>query len=575
MKFKGIAASPGVAIGRAYLISEESYCVIKRAVGSGQVKKEVNRFKKAVGAVDGEFRQQREKVALEMGKTYARLFDAYSLILKDPLFYKDTIKIISEEQVNVEYALQTVIDRITKTFSILDDEYMRDRIRDVQDVGNRVMRVLLGHEHVSMLDIQRRVVLVAHALHPSDTVEMKKENVIGFVTDVGGKTSHVVIMAESLEIPAVVGLKRITRHVSPGDLLIIDGDTGFVHVNPDPDTVRSYRKKKRRQEARKKELVKLRDRPSVMRCGTGIELTVNIESSREVSAVREYGAAGVGLYRTEYLYINRKELPVEEEIYENMKKVADECYPHNAVIRTVDLGADKMSEQLGIKPEGTPFMGMRGIRLCLAYPGLFKTQLRAILRASVKKNVSIMYPMITGIKELRAANHILREVCEELDNGGIEYDRDIKTGVMIETPAAVMDIEGISAAADFLSIGTNDLIQYTLAVDRVSDSVSHLYNPSDLAILRMIEKAINGASRAGKPIGMCGEMASERLYTELLIGMGLRSFSMSGIAVPAIKHLIINTGLEKCRQLAERVMGASDTEEVMDILKENRETRNF
>ena len=569
MKFKGIAASPGISIGRAYLISEESYCVIKRSISSDQVKKEINRFKKAIYKVDAEFRQQREKVTHEMGKTYARLFNAYGLILKDPLFYKDTIRIISDDKVNVEYALQSVIDRITKTFSMLDDEYMRDRVRDVQDVGNRVMRVLLGQKNVSMRDIQSRVVLVAHALHPSDAVEMKKENVIGFVTDVGGKTSHIVIMAESLEIPAVVGLKRIARHISPGDLLIVDGNAGIVHVNPDPETVRTYRKKKRKQEEHRKELVKLRDRPAVTRCGTTIELGVNIETSEEASAVKQYGVSGIGLYRTEYLYINRKTLPSEEEIYENIKKASEVCCS-SMVVRTVDLGADKMPEQLGIKPEGNSFMGMRGIRLCLAYPALFKTQLRAVLRASAQRNLSIMYPMITGLKEIRSANHILKEVREELDMSGVEYDKGIKVGVMIETPAAVMDIDRIASEIDFMSIGTNDLIQYSLAVDRVSESVSHLYNPADIAILRLLERTIQGALNAGKQVSMCGEMASDTLYTELLIGMGLRSFSMSGIAVPDVKQVIINTTLEKCKALADEVFTAGDTSEAAETLKRNK-----
>jgi len=571
MKLKGTPASPGIAIGRAYLVSEEAYCVIKRNIGESQVKKEIARFKKAISRTDNEFKKQRGKVVHEMGKMYARLFDAYMLILKDPLLYKETIKIITEEKVNVEYALQTVIDRITKTFSMLDDEYMRDRIRDVQDVGNRIMRDLLGQEGVSLREIQNRVALVAHALHPSDVVEMKKENVIGFVTDVGGKTSHIVIMAESLEIPAVVGLKRVTRHVSPGDLIIIDGNNGLVYINPDPDVVRSYRKMKREQEIAKRELVKLRDKPAVTKCGTEIKLSLNIESTEESHAVHQYGGAGIGLFRSEYMYLNRSSLPSEEELSREFRTVAKRVNPAPVIIRTVDLGADKLSKQLGIKPEENPFMGMRGIRLCLAYPGLFKTQLKGILRASDKKNVMIMYPMIVSVKEIRTANHILSEVMEELESEGVDFDRDIKIGAMIETPAAAMDIENIASAVDFISIGTNDLIQYTLAVDRISESVSYLYNPADVSILKLLVNIIAGADRAGKMVSMCGEMAAETIYTELLLGLGLRHFSMSGIAVPRVKLIIRNTTVERCEKLAQEVLQAKETNHVIEMLKKSRD----
>ncbi|NLB34830.1 MAG: phosphoenolpyruvate--protein phosphotransferase [Elusimicrobia bacterium] len=393
---------------------------------------------------------------------------------------------------------------------------------------------------------------------------------MGFATDTEGRTSHIVNMADSLGIPAVVGLKRVTRQASPGDLIIIDGNDGYVHINPPPEVVRSYRKKKRAQEDLRKELVKLKDKAPVTRCGTNIDLCVNIESSGEASSVQEYGASGIGLFRTEFMYINRKTLPEEEEVYSEIKEVAEMAHPKPVVVRTIDLGADKMAEQLNMKPEMNSFMGMRGIRLSLAYPGLFKTHLRAILRASVKGNLVLMYPMITGIKELRSANHILREVKEDLDASGIEYDKNLKVGVMVETPAAVIEIERLARDADFLSIGTNDLIQYSLAVDRISDGVSHLYNPSDLAILGMLRMVIEAGRKFSRPVSMCGEMASDEFYTELLIGMGLRSFSMSGVGLPAIKQVVINADIEKCRLLAEEVLAADDNAEVIEILRDNR-----
>ena len=571
MKIEGIAASPGISIGRAYLVSEESYCVIKRNIGESQIKKEISRFKKAIDRTDIEFRRQRDRVVREMGRIYARLFDAYILILKDPLLYRETIKIINDEKVNVEYALQSVIDNITKTFSMLDDEYMRDRIKDVQDVGNRVMRDLLGYENVSLKEIQNRVALVAHALHPSDAVEIKKENVIGFVTDVGGKTSHIVIMAESLEIPAVVGLKRITQVVSPGDLLIIDGYNGTVYVNPTPEVIRDYRRQKRIRESTRRKLIELKGTPTVTKCGEKIDLAVNIEEPGESLAVKEYGASGVGLFRSEYLYLRRTHLPTEDEMYRNFKEVAESIHPNPLIIRTVDLGADKLSTQLRIKSEKESLMGMRGIRLCLAYPGMFKTQLKAILRASQGGNILIKYPMVTTIKEIISANHILREVKEELDSEGIAFDRNLKVGVMIETPAAALGVDNIAKEVDFLSIGTNDLIQYTLAVDRISETVSYLYNPADISILKLIQRIIEGSERNKKWVSMCGETAADTLYTELLLGMGLRRFSMTGIAIPSVKQIIMNTKIARCEELASRVLNLHETSKILNLLKTSKE----
>lgn len=567
MKLKGIPASPGIAIGRAYLISEKSYGIIKRNINENQVKKEISRFKRAIAGTEIEFKRQKDKVAHEMGKKYAHLWDAYMLILKDPLLYKDTIKIITEERVNVEYAMQKVIDKITKIFSMLDDEYMRDRVRDVQDVGNKIMEDLLGQEKASLKELQSRMVVVAHTLTPSEMVEMKKENMIGLVTDVGGKTSHIVIMAESIEIPAVVGLKNVTREVSPGDLLIIDGTNGIVHINPDPEVIREYRRKKKEMEDVRRKLIELKDKPAVTRCGIEIDIAVNIESKDEAYLVEQYGANGIGLYRTEYLYLNRIDLPSEEEIYTSIRDVAKEIYPSTLIIRTIDLGADKVAAQLGIKTEISSFMGMRGIRLCLAYPGLFKTQLRAILRASTVGNVCMMHPMITGIKEIRSANHILEEVRDELTNEGIGFNSNMQVGIMVETPSAALDIEHIASEIDFLSIGTNDLIQYTLAVNRISEAVSYLYNPADISILKLINHIILKAKKVNKWVSMCGEMASDTLYTELLLGMGLRKFSMSGITIPKVKQLIRNTTIHKSEDLARKVLEEHETGKIIELLK--------
>ncbi|MDA3793220.1 MAG: phosphoenolpyruvate--protein phosphotransferase [Elusimicrobia bacterium] len=571
MKFKGIPASEGIAIGRAYLMAADSYCVIKRNIEYHQVKKEVSRFKDAIDEAEKNFEKQHKIVVEDIGKKYANLFDAYMLILKDPIFYKGIIKIIKSEKVNVEYALQKVIDDITKSFKMMDDPYMKDRVHDVQDVGNKVMGFLLGSGKKSLKDIQTRKIIVAHMLHPSDAVDIKKGKSIGFATDLGGKTSHIVIMAESLGIPAVVGLKSFSSKVSPGDLVIIDGTRGIVYVNPDTDTIRSYRSEKKELDKIFRELIKLTDKPAVTKCGQKISLAANIEDVEEVDNVKNYGADGIGLYRTEYMYLNRFNLPEEEDIFKKIKGVVENISPAPVVVRIVDIGADKVSKQLKIDVEKNTFMGLRGIRLCLAHPIILTVQLRAILRASKFGNLSIMYPMITDVSEIEAANEILKSVKEELDAEGIEYNKNLKVGVMIETPAAALDIDYIAPRVDFVSIGTNDLIQYTLAVARDTESVAYLYNPADISVIKLINRIIYGAKKSDKWISMCGEMAANTLYTELLIGMGLRKFSMTASYIPKVKQIILGTTVEKCEKLLEKVKEIHDTN---DIIKELQESRN-
>ncbi|MEA3506154.1 MAG: phosphoenolpyruvate--protein phosphotransferase, partial [Elusimicrobiota bacterium] len=564
-------ASEGVAIGRAYLMSEDAYCVIKRDINDKQVKKEINRFKDAVDEAEKNFEKQHEIVIRDMGKKYGNLFDAYMLIVKDPVFYKGAINIIKNEKVNTEYALQKVIDDITKNFSLMDDQYMKDRVRDIQDVGNKVMRSLLGADKTSLKDIQSRKVIVAHILHPSDAVDIKKGKSIGFATDLGGKTSHIVIMAESLGIPAVVGLKNLSREVSPGDLLIIDGTRGIVYVNPDTDIIRSYRSEKKELTKISRELIKLKDKPSVTKCGQKISLAANIEDVEELDNVKKYGADGIGLYRTEYIYLNRFNLPTEGDIFKNIKKVAREVAPAPVIVRIVDLGADKMSKQLNIDVEENTFMGLRGIRICLAYPEMLKTQFRAILKASKYGNLSIMYPMITDVTEIEEADRILGEVKKDLDKEGVKYDKDIKTGAMIETPAAALNIDYIAGRVDFLSIGTNDLIQYTLAVARDNESVAYLYTPADISVIKLINRIIYGAKMNKKWISMCGKMAAHTLYTELLIGMGLRNFSMTSSYIPKVKQVIRGTTVEKCENLVKKVKELHNSREIIKTLQVSRD----
>jgi phosphotransferase system enzyme I (PtsI) len=564
---KGIAASPGIVIGRAFLLEEEEFYISKRTIDDSDMKQEIIRFRKALTETIEEMDGIRQKVLKQLGKRHVRLFDVYVLILEDPILRNDVIKMVTEQRVNAEYALQMVIDKITKTFNIIDDGYLRDRSRDILDVGKRVLKRLLGREREELATLPSPVIVVAHNLTPADTIAMRKENVIGFVTDIGGRTSHTVIMAQSLEIPAVVGLKNVTKKVKPGDTIIIDGTEGIVIINPDSLTVENYERQKIKYSDAEKALKKLTDLPAVTADEHSVELHANIEVPEEIPSVHAHGATGIGLFRTEYIYLNRIDLPSEEEQYRQYASVAQKMMPYPVIIRTMDLGADRFVGEFGISPERNPFMGLRAIRLCFRYPHVFKTQLRAILRASVEGNLKIMYPMICSVEELRHANQLLEEVKNELRKEEIPFNENMEAGVMIETPSSALIADILAQEADFLSIGTNDLIQYTLAVDRVNENVAHLYKPLHLSILRLIKRVIDAGHQFGKCVGMCGEMAADPSFTKILLGMGLDELSMSPLSIPKIKNIIRSANLTRAQELANRILATSTQEEVNEIIE--------
>ncbi|MCJ7645325.1 phosphoenolpyruvate--protein phosphotransferase [bacterium] len=564
---KGIAASPGIVIGRAFLLEEEEFYISKRTIDDSDMKQEIIRFRKALTETIEEMDGIRQKVLKQLGKRHVRLFDVYVLILEDPILRNDVIKMVTEQRVNAEYALQMVIDKITKTFNIIDDGYLRDRSRDILDVGKRVLKRLLGREREELATLPSPVIVVAHNLTPADTIAMRKENVIGFVTDIGGRTSHTVIMAQSLEIPAVVGLKNVTKKVKPGDTIIIDGTEGIVIINPDSLTVENYERQKIKYSDTEKVLKKLTDLPAVTADEHSVELHANIEVPEEIPSVHAHGATGIGLFRTEYIYLNRIDLPSEEEQYRQYASVAQKMMPYPVIIRTMDLGADRFVGEFGISPERNPFMGLRAIRLCFRYPHVFKTQLRAILRASVEGNLKIMYPMICSVEELRHANQLLEEVKNELRKEEIPFNENMEAGVMIETPSSALIADILAQEADFLSIGTNDLIQYTLAVDRVNENVAHLYKPLHLSILRLIKRVIDAGHQFGKCVGMCGEMAADPSFTKILLGMGLDELSMSPLSIPKIKNIIRSANLTRAQELDNRILATSTQEEVNEIIE--------
>jgi len=552
---RGVPASPGIGIGKVFLIKEEALSYVFRALSRDDVKKEIQRFRQAVNKTRTEIGQTRDKVLKVLGKSHASLIDVHLLILEDELFTKDIEKKITQDLMNAEAALVTVLNEISRTFDNLGDEYFRQRKDDIVDVGKRVMRHLLGRQSGQLAQLLERSIVIAHDLGPSDTLSLRDDLVEGFATNIGGRTSHTAILAQGLEIPAVVGLKEVTSHVHSGDLMIVDGNEGIVIINPTMATLENYRKVREIQLSEMRDLEKYKDLPAQMLDGKQVALAANIESQEEIRTALSHGAEGIGLYRTEFLYLNRKDLPSEEEQYQNYVAVARQMLPYSVILRTMDLGGDKLSPLgvQGLTQEQNPFLGLRGIRLSLRFPDIFKAQLRAILRASVEGKLKIMYPMITSLEELRQANKILTDVKEELKAKRIPFDPHMEVGVMVETPSAAIISDWLAREADFLSLGTNDLIQYTLAVDRVNENVAHLYNPLHMGVLRLIRMVIDAGHKSGKWVGMCGEMAGNPAFTRILLGMGLDEFSVPAAAVPRIKRLIREISFDDAKKVVDRI----------------------
>jgi phosphotransferase system enzyme I (PtsI) len=450
----------------------------------------------------------------------------------------------------------------------MQDSYLKGRAADIKDVGRRALRNLLGKERETLATLKEEVIVVAHDLSPSDTASMHKEKVIGFATDMGSKTSHTAIMARALEIPAVVGLKNITQEIQAFDTLIVDGSHGSVIINPDEATRKRYRKDRESFELLEHELLKLRDLPAQTLDGHRVTLAANIEVPDEIKYVKEHGGEGIGLYRTEFLYLGRDDLPSVDEQFKAYKEVAQKFSSHSVIIRTLDLGGDKFLSYLNLAPEMNPFLGLRAIRLCLADIPLFKDQLRAILRASPYGNLKIMYPMISGVEEVKRANQILTEVKEELKKKGTPFNENLEVGAMIEIPSAALTCESIAQEVDFFSIGTNDLIQYALAADRVNENIAYLYQPLHPAILQLLKKIIDGAHRAGIWVGMCGEMAGEPLFTPILLGLGLDELSMSPVVVPEVKKIVRSLTLQEAKELSRKALELPTAQEIRALLKE-------
>jgi len=563
VRLQGVGVSPGIARGVALVHSVDEEEAPSYSIAEQDVPGEITRLKNALAATRAQITESQHRISEAIGAKDAGIFDAHLLVVEDQTLIDEVIRLVREQHRNIEHVYQQVANGYARTLSEIDDPYLRERALDIHDVTRRVLRNLLGKSPRTLATAEHPHVLVAADLTPSDTAQMNRSLVLGFVTDSGSRTSHTAIMARSLDLPAVVGLHVATERIATGDTLLIDGYTGQVFIRPSEQTLYEYGEIEVRKTRVEQELTHLRETASNTKDGRHIVLSANIELPEDVENVAASGAEGIGLYRTEFFFLNKATLPDEEEQFENYARVAAAVKPHPVIIRTLDIGGDKLAQGLDVPPELNPFLGWRAIRLCLERTDLFKQQLRAILRASALGGVRLMYPMISGLTELRRANALLEECRAELRAEGKPFAEEMEVGAMIEVPSAALTADHLAAEVDFFSIGTNDLIQYTIAVDRLNDRIGHLYEPTHPAILRMIRSVADAAHARGKWVGVCGEMAGEVSFTPLLIGLGVDELSVGAALVPPVKRAIQSVSSFECRVLAEEALRGEDPAEIL------------
>lgn len=564
---KGIAVSPGVSIGKCLIIDSEDYRIPRRQIEPSQRMAEVQRARNAFADAVRELSELEQAQDRVGGGRIKDIFAVHLRFLRDRSLRRQITDVIHAESVTAEYAVASVLRQFAARFTEVQDSYISERAADVYDIERRLLRHLLGDKREDLGRLREEVIVVARELSPTQTAGFNKAFVKGIASDAGGRTSHAAIVARSLGIPAVVALEDLTEIVRGGDSVVIDGNRGLVIVNPDAETVEQYEAYSREFTALEHKLDTIREKPAVTRDGVRITLLGNIEFPDEAEGVIEKGGEGIGLYRTEFLYLNRPTEPSEEEHYRAYAQTLHICGDRPVVIRTVDLGADKYTQSKRFAPEPNPFLGLRSIRFCLQNLAMFKAQLRAILRASVLGQVKIMFPLITSVQELMQAKMILHDVMEDLDEEGIAYHRDMDVGIMIETPSAALMASTLARDSDFFSIGTNDLTQYTLAVDRGNEQVSTLYSPADPAVLRLVRTVIQDAYKAQIDLSVCGEMASEPEYVMLLLGLGVRTLSLSAPLIPEIKQIIRCVTLEDCHVLTRKVLGMNSERQISNYLR--------
>jgi phosphotransferase system enzyme I (PtsI) len=556
----GVAASSGVAIGKAFVLTNPHLQI--ETVSIEDPSSEIKRLTDALEQAKAELQEISERAEREMGPDKAAIFQAHLLVLEDPELVETVKGKIAAEKVNAESALHETAQMFIELFEQMDNEYMKERAADIRDVTKRVLSHLLGVKFAAPSDLAEEVIIVAEDLTPSDTAQLDRRYVKGFVTDIGGRTSHSAIMARSLEIPAVVGTKDVTKEAAAGVTIILDGHEGLVIIDPTPEEIETYRKKQVEYERQKSELAKLVHTATTSQDGVHVELAANIGSVQDLAGALENGAEGVGLFRTEFLYMGRDDFPSEDEQFQAYKQVLEQMGEKPVVIRTLDIGGDKHLSYMNLPQEMNPFLGFRAIRLCLEQQDLFRTQLRALLRASAYGNLKIMFPMIATLEEFRQAKAVLEEEKQALLDKGIAVSEQLEVGIMIEIPAAAMIADLFAKEVDFFSIGTNDLIQYTMAADRMNERVSYLYQPYHPAVLRLIHRVIQAAHAEGKWVGMCGEMAGDPVAIPILLGMGLDEFSMSAGSILPARYQISRLSKEAAAAYTDTILSMSTSQEV-------------
>ena len=567
----GSGIGRGIAIGKAYVLKNNDVDTPTFTIKKDEIKQEVARFNEAVLETDKHYKKMLKMLPKDAPKESAAFIEAHKMMLRDPLLVDESIKIIKSQRINAEHALKIQADNLIQVFEQMDNQYLRNKKADVQHITNRLLRTLLGivsHEldEFNNEDLSGRII-ISKDLSPAETMFIKKRKIVSFVTDLGSQISHTAVVARSLKLPAVVGLHGATRYINDDDLLVVDGKRGIILINPDEKVLRQYRGMQRQIREREKDLQTLIKKPSKTTNGQRIKLLANIESSIELREVKRVNAEGIGLFRTEYLFMNRHSAPSENEQYQSYKRIITSLGNKPIVIRTLDVGGDKQLDfHYTRKKSSESPLGLRGVRLCLNNMDLFRPQLRAILRASVHGKVSIMIPMVSNVDEVNQVLSLVKQTKTELRQKGILFDSKIKIGGMIEVPAAAIMADIFASNLDFLSIGTNDLIQYTLAIDRVDDAVNYLYNPSHPAVLRLIKQVINAGKKANIPVSLCGEMAGNTQYTRLLLGLGLTTFSMDANYILDVKERVLNTDTEKLKYQLRQLLSASNPSRAHDRL---------
>ena len=569
----GIAVSKGISIGEAYILDRSKLCALKQTIDSRDIDTEVARFRVAIEKTKKQMQETKQK-ASEVAEKYSIILDTYTLLLDDDILVNDTITIIRKKKINAEWAITETLNKSLLLFDNINDNYLKGKKDDLELVVHGVIKNLLGHSQNALADIQRPVILITHTLSPADTISIPREYVLGLATEVGGKTSHVGIFASALGIPSVVGIKTLTDKINTGDQIIIDGINGNVIANPSKNTLEYYKQKQLEHKQYEGKLLINIARPAITKDDFRVNLMANIESTYKIKELKKFGAEGVGLYRTEFLYLNAYRYPSENELYENFKNAVQEISPYPIVIRTLDIGMDKQLAFLDSHNEDNPALGLRGIRMSLANPEHFSIQIRAILRASFHGEVKIMYPMISDSQEIIQANSILEKTKEIMREEKIPFNEDIEIGAMIETPSSAICCNQILKEVDFISIGTNDLIQYLLAVDRVNEKVAHLYQPYNPAILKTLKSIFDSAQETGKKVSICGELGGDPMITLFLLGLGnLDSLSMDPHSIPHVKKIIFQSNLSEAKEFSKQLLKLNTTNDIHCFLNSEMRKR--